>query len=357
MRKTKKLTNIFIILLIVNSLNAQQRFVISDLNPYFKAYVDPFAKAMATSMSGGWTHAASTHSMFGFDVSISASYVKIPESEKIFNPQKLDIPGYYFTGRNAPTISSDKTNRLPTITKQFADGLPFGFTMDVLEGMNLSFGAMAHMQLGLGLPKSTDIIVRFVPDVSSYTSNLLPEEIKLQRTGMIGLGTKHSIKQWIPFIKNLPFLEFSGLLGYTNFYSGIEGNNMQIDPDMLGIDSNFPDTHWDGQHVKIRMNSWVGSILIGGEFPIFQPFVGLGYSSTVFDATFKGNYPIVKFNLANIGGIIANSEPDPLRTRVAMRNNYLQAGTRLKFGFFVIHYSVLLQEYLLHNAGIAITIK
>lgn len=343
------------IIVFENYSKAQQKFVIGDLNPYFEAYVNPFAKAMAVSMNGGWTHSASTHELFGFDFSLSASYVKIPESEKTFNPQKLDIPGYYFRGRNAPTISSDKTNNLPTITKQFTEGLPFGFTMDVLEGMNLSFGAMAHVQIGVGLPKKTEIILRFIPDVSSYSKGVLPEEIELQRTGMVGFGAKHDIKQWIPYVKDLPYLEISGLAGYSNFYSGIEGTDMQIDPDMLGVESNYPQTHWNGQHVKIGMSSWLGSILIGGEFPILQPFVGIGYSSSAFKATFKGNYPIVRFDISHINGIISNSEADPLTTKVVMKNKYLQAGTRLKLGFFVLHYSVLIQEYLLHNAGIAIT--
>lgn len=352
------LINLFLLTLFSIQIAAQgiqQTFVISDLNPYLSAYVSPFAKAMAVSMSGGWTHTAKVHNLLGFDLTLGASYVQIPTSEMTFNPQKIDMPGYSFIGKEAPTISSDENMPLTLITKEFINGAPFGFSIPVLKGLNISYGGMVNLQAAIGLPKGTDLIVRYIPDVSSTTNRLITEGIELRKTGVFGMGVKHDIKQWLPFIKEVPFLQLSGLASYSRFFTGFYGDAMRVDPEAMGIDSDLRETLWDGQQLDIKMSSFMGSLLLGADFPVFQPFIGIGVNSSTFEGDFVGNYPIVKFNLLNPLGVIDDYEVDPIHTSVTSMDFNFQAGARLKLGFFVLYYALTFQQYTMHSAGMSIT--
>jgi hypothetical protein len=334
-----------------------QSFSIGDISPYLVRYAEPFTRAMSISMNSGWAHSAKVHKTFGFDLSIGASYVQVPSSDLTFNPQELSIPGYSFIGEKAPTISSDEKIGSTFITKQFIDGVPFGFSIPVLKGLNISYGAMLNLQASFGLFKGTDIIVRYIPDISSSSNRLIEEDIQVRRTGLIGGGIKHDVKQWIPKIKKLSFLDVSVMLTYSSFYTGFEGADMRIDPQTLGVSSIYPETTWDNQRFDIDMSSFTSSFLIGMNISFFQPYVSIGYNISTFKGQLLGDFPIVSFSLVNPMGIVESHEVNPISFKQTTDVFNFQGGARLKFGFFAMYYTYTWHDYTIHSGGFSFILK
>jgi hypothetical protein len=227
---------------------------------------------------------------------------------------------------------------------------------DGFKGLDIHYSGMMAIQGGIGLPKGTEIILRFIPNISSITNNLIPEgvNIELEPTGMWGIGVKHDIKQWIPVIKKVPFLQISGLFSYSKFYTGFSGDDLKITPTRLNATDNTTNS-WDNQKLDIGISSFTGSLLVGANIPIFQPFIGIGFNSSKFKGGFIGDYPIIELN--NTEYVVNKSEKDPLVIETNNTNFNFQAGARLKLGVFVFHYQYTIQNYAMHTAGIAVTFR
>ncbi len=335
---------------------------LSEFDPYMSAYMKPFASAMAVSMSGGWAHTAEVHSLLGFDITFNGTYVKVPSSDYMFNPQELDMPGYTWDRNSTPTISgSDNQDNAAMFTREFnTPGVP-PLAVDMLTGMNLNFGGMASLQAAIGLPKGTELIVRYVPNLAKPVNNVLTEvaDIELAKTGMWGLGVKHDIKQWIPVVSKVPFLQMSVLMTYSKFNTGFSGDDFRLDPERLNATSTMAASTWDGQKFDLEMSSFTGSLLIGASIPVFQPFIGIGFNNASFEGGFKGNYPVISVSTDNGTDYyqVEEAETDPINLDAKVTNFNFQAGARLKLGFFVFHYQYTMQKYSMHNAGLAFTFR
>src|SRR5690606_17145711 len=79
--------------------------------------------------------------------------------------------------------------------------------VDLKEEIGKSLVPVPMANLGIGLPKGTDLKLRFTPTID------LGDDSSLK---LFGIGVMHNVKQWIPGIKLLPF-DLSGFVGYTKF--------------------------------------------------------------------------------------------------------------------------------------------
>jgi hypothetical protein len=354
--KKIKLTVVLAIFIAGISNVKSEEFSMGELSPYLSEYMTPFAKAMSISMSGGWAHTAKVHKTLGFDVAFSISATNIPTSDHTFNTSGLNMPKYSFDNNTTPTISGANDAEVSKISRQFDTGIIPPLVFDGFKGLDIHYSGMMAIQGGIGLPKGTEIILRFIPNISSITNNLIPEgvNIELEPTGMWGIGVKHDIKQWIPVIKKVPFLQISGLFSYSKFYTGFSGDDLKITPTRLNATDNTTNS-WDNQKLDIGISSFTGSLLVGANIPIFQPFIGIGFNSSKFKGGFIGDYPIIELN--NTEYVVNKSEKDPLVIETNNTNFNFQAGARLKLGVFVFHYQYTIQNYAMHTAGIAVTFR
>lgn len=344
-------------------LNDTETFRLGEVDPYFSAYLKPFGQAMATGLSGGWTHTAKVHGTLGFDITISGSFVKVPEADFEANTSDFDMPNYNFgNAPTIPTIAASSDINQPTISRSFENDELGDVVFDGIQGVGLAFGGGFAIQGAIGLPKGTELIVRLMPDLSKTVNNAMGDDMALEKTNMWGLGVKHDIKQWIPAISKVPFLQISGLLAYSKFQTGFAGDAMRFDPSTFGDDIQTGNANldasssvWDDQKFTMAMSSFTGSLLVGANIPVFQPYIGLGFNSSKFEAGLKGNYPIIEINAAE--QMINDYETDPLTSVSKKTNVNFQAGARLKLGFFVFHYTFTAQEYKMHTGGIAFTFR
>lgn len=340
---------------------------LSEINPYFDAYLQPFAGAMAVGMGGGWTTTAKTHSFLGFDLTFSGSLVNIPTGDFTFDAEALNMPGMLVQGNGEdPSISASNDLVGPKFGKSVDLG-EYGsgdFYFDGLKGLGINKGGNAALQVGFGLPKGTELMVRLVPDFSKSVNNLIgSDDIQLSSTGMWGVGVKHDIKQWIPVVKSVPFLQLSAMLNYSSFKSGFSGDSFLLDPASMGAEDNTGDpSQWENQSLDFTMSSFGGSLLIGANIPIFQPYIGLGFNSASFKGSFNGYYPILTLGADPLepdkaGAVVYDSEENPLDVDFKATLFNFQAGARIKLGVFILHYTYSIQKYSMHTAGLGFTFR
>lgn len=351
----------------LQNLKAQQStFSLNMMESYVNAYTEPFAKAFPIGLGGGWTHTANVHSFLGFDVTMSASLVMIPSTASTVKTTDINLPdGFSFAdaSANVPTIRAKSDVAAPDINILLsAGGYEATVGFPAFKGVGLPLAPSAALQVGFGLPKGTEIMARFIPDLSGAANKVIPDgtNVEFEKTGMWGVGVKHDIKQWIPVVSKVPFLQISGMLTYSRFYTGFSGGDLMVTPEMLSITNGTlaaNTTLWNDQKFKMKASSFTGSLLIGATIPVFQPFIGVGFNSGKFESGFYGTYPIVEINSTNGDLEINDSETDPLIIENKSTKANFMAGARLKLGPIVFHYALTMAEYKMHSAGLAVTLR
>lgn len=306
---------------------------IEDGRKLITAYVDPFMKSVSLGLNQGWYNTAKPHKIAGIDITITANAMTIPKSELFFDATKLglqvvsldnssqDYPHAptIFGPENQPTFSyTDKDTGI----KETFQG-PGGVDLEGNLGKNWVPVPMAH--LGIGLPKGTDLKLRFTPTIN------LGDDSSLK---IFGIGVMHDVKQWIPGIKMLPF-DLSGFVGYTKFK--LESH---FDPD------NNPD-----QRGLFEMNATTIQGLISKKFSVLTLYGGIGYNIAKSSLAMKGTYDI------NDNGQAEPNEVDPLDLKFAASGFRTTAGLRLKLAVFTFHADYTLQKYKCLTVGFGIAVR
>ena len=175
-----------------------------DAESLTQAYINPALKGIVYSMNDGWYTTGKTHELFGFDITIGANLALVPDDDKEFLFRSSDynfVTSQVGSQQNVSTVLGDDTNstffdvRIPV-----GDGTVKVAEFEMPGGIGEDFplkGVPAPIvQVGFGLPKSTDFKLRFVPNLG------IDDKVK---NFVIGLGLQHNISQYIPTMDESPF--------------------------------------------------------------------------------------------------------------------------------------------------------
>lgn len=306
---------------------------IDDGRKLINAYVNPLMNSVSLGLNQGWYNTAKAHKVAGVDLTFTANAMTIPKSDLFFDVSKLglqvikldetsqDYPyaPTVFGPDNAPTFSYTDSE---TGFKETYTG-PGGFDLEGSLGKNWVPVPMAN--LGFGLPKGTDLKLRFTPTID------LGDDASMK---IFGFGVMHDVKQWIPGIKLLPF-DLSGFVGYTKLkmetYFDAENN-----PDQRGL---------------FEMNATTVQGLISKKFSVLTLYGGLGYNIARSNLAMKGTYDI------NEDGQAGPNEIDPLDLKFAASGFRTTAGMRLKLAVLTLHADYTLQKYKCLTVGVGISVR
>ena len=306
---------------------------IDDGRKLISAYVNPFMNSLSLGLNQGWYNTAAPHKIAGVDLTITANAMTIPKSDLFFDVNKLGLqvvdleqssPNYpyaptIFGPDKAPTFSytDEETGIKETYTG------PGGIDLEQELGKNWVPVPMAN--LGFGLPKGTDLKLRFTPTID------LGDDSSLK---VFGFGVMHDIKQWIPGIKLLPF-DLSGFFGYTKFkmesYFDKDAN-----PDQRGL---------------FEVNATTIQGLVSKKFSVLTLYGGVGYNIARSNLAMKGTYDI------NEDGEVGPNELDPLDLRFSASGFRTTAGMRLKLAVLTLHADYTLQKYKCLTVGLGISVR
>jgi hypothetical protein len=308
---------------------------VEDGRKLVNAYVAPVMKSLSLGLNQGWYNTAKPHKIAGVDLTITVNAMTIPDADLLFEPNKLGLtkvslspssPGY----PHASTIVGP--DRTPTFQVTDPDGTvrtfqgPSGLDLKGETGYNKVPVPMVH--LGFGLPKGTDIKLRYIPTLDVGDDGSVK---------MFGVGVMHDIKQWIPGIKLMPF-DLSAFVGYTKFelQSQLDADNPQ-NADQRGI---------------FTMNATTVQALIGKKFSVITFYGGLGYNIAKSNLALKGGYDI-----NDDGDETDQFEKDPVDLKFAASGPRATIGTRLKLAVFTFHADYTLQKYKCLTVGFGISVR
>jgi len=313
-----------------------------DSKELLQAYFSPAMKGFIYSMNNGWYHTAKVHKKFGFDLTIGLSASIVPTKDEVFKLADLSLSNSITGNANyngateyATFTGSDNNNSLH-FTKNIAGAdrdLSFSLPNGATENLPLNAVSAPIVQLGLGLPFKTDVMLRIIPKVGFGSGNI----------DMLGIGIKKEITSWFGPLDKLPFLHVSLLAAYTtlNVEYGIE-------------DSNTGDFRSSNAIASSKLKAFTTQAIASLNFPFINIYGGFGYSSGSSTLSMDGDFhhQFAPFETSPVAFT-------PLADGLDFKESGMKTtvGARLSLGFFKIFADYTLQEYNTVSAGIAISIR
>jgi hypothetical protein len=229
---------------------------------------------------------------------------------------------------DAPTIfGSDVAPQYQPVTTTNGVTVPTGNPITSAPGTNLgkdfSFVPVPMVQLGIGLPKNTDLKLRYFPSTKIGSGG---------EASMFGFAILHDVKQYIPGVKALPF-DLSFLFGYTN----------------LKVHTNL-DTQNPDRQADFKTTATTVQGLISKKFSVLTLYGGLGYNFVSSDLNVLGNYTFTS------NGTNTNVK-DPINISNSQSGPRFTAGLRLKFAIFTLHGDYTFQNYSAFTAGFGFSVR
>lgn len=305
---------------------------ISDSEKLIHEYIAPFMKATSLGLNQGWYNTAKPHKLLGVDLTLTGAFMRIPDSQTRFRPSDLGLQVVELDASSAgspyaPTLAGDGSEPLFRVigTNRTFQG-PGGLDLKDRIGMNGAPVPIVH--LGIGLPKGTDLKVRFVPSLSLGGNGNFE---------MWGVGVMHDVKQYIPGLKLLPF-DLAAFAGFTKMSVSYELEQDEI--------------QGENQHAAMNMTATTIQALISKKLSVLTVYAGAGFNIAKSDLGVKGSY-----DLNSDGNYDDPNEIDPLTFDYNASGFRATAGFRLKLAVLTLHADYTVQEYSAISAGIGISVR
>jgi len=323
----RKIAVVFIVVIQVlfSKIFAQEEIIdflnagIEDANALGQAYLQPYGEMLGVNLNGGWYNTAKVHKFLGFDVMFSATYTTVPSSGKSFDADKIGLQNVSpMNGSITPNMSAQKSEK-----KSFYFNDYPGTEILTITGSEQDYFVSPMLQASIGLPFHTEVMGRYMPPVSIADYG---------KVSLWGLGIKHSIKEYIPFIKRVKILQLSVLGAYTNF-----STDMKV---------SYKDN--EGK-LEIGANSYTVRALAGINIPILSIYAGIGYGNTGSNFDVKGTF----------SGIPLEDSPveNPISLAYTTDGFDFNVGLRLKFAIFAIYADYTIGDYSVITAGLGFSVR
>ena len=294
---------------------------VGDAETLIDAYLSPGVNGFGTGLNTGWAGAAKPHGVLGFHLRIGATLSRVPSSDRTFTLAAGDLETLTLENSeigSSPTLAGD--DDAPTYQLQ----LPSGDIITMPEGTGFSFAPTPVVEVGVGIIRDTELMLRLVPptDIEDYGD-----------LSLVGVGVKHGLNQWLPGGALLP-VDLSALVHYTRF-------DLNADLDDNG-----------DQILAWGTSAWAVTALVGKSLPVLSVYAGLGVETSASDIALEGTYEI-----ENDQGVSASVE-DPLTVEFD-RNTSLRAlgGARIRLGFFALYLEGTLANYSSVTAGVGLSFR
>jgi len=313
----------------INSVNAQSDMVEllaagkTDANLLIKDYSTPFLETFGNNLNNGWYSTAAPLKPGRFTITIGAtsSFVSKDKQSFTINPAMYSHIG---TSTNSPmsvpTIFGEKTSPVGLFAIYKKSNGTYVQKPIELKGTGVNISPLPVVQLSIGLIKGTEVMLRIFPKL----------EMGEYKAGYFGLGLKHNIKQWIPFMSKLPF-ELSFIGAYTSANIDIVGSNF-LSADVSVYNPSPLD--YANQSIKFSSEAWNTNLVISRKFSLLTLFGGVRLSHYKTKLDLNGNYPITVLNSADQEEIL--NMVDPIKIEGSGTHFGLNAGLRIKLGFLAI---------------------
>ena len=312
---------------------------IEDGNRLLENYMEPAFVGLGQGLNSGWYNTGKPHKLLGFDLTVNVNLSFIPTEDEFFTFRESDYDNVRLADPSQdqlPTLFGPnlQADEIPELSFRDPDNpelellkitAPTGLGLDEEFPVNAVPSPM--VQLGIGLFKSTELKIRFVPEVSAGDEG---EEF---RASMLGLGVMHDVKQWIPGMKLLPF-DLSTFVGF---------NRLSLSFDVDDVMAGEPRREAD-----LSINGFTFQGIISKEIAVLTVYAGLGFLTSSTDFSLSGEYD-VDFQ----------DEPlvDPVDFSYSSSSPKLNVGARVKLLILTLHAEYALQTYDTFTVGLGFSVR
>ena len=326
-----------------------------DGSKYLQAYVAPWANAFGAAMNGGWYNTAKPHKLLGFDLTTSFNVGFVPSSAETFDVTKIGLSNSITGTGQASTVAGPAKSGPAMTYKDNGSGVTLA-SFNAPAGTEWKYIPVPTAQIGLGLPFGTEIKARFIPKI----------KIKESDISSWGLGIVHSIIQYFPGNKLLPF-DVSLFAGYTKLKGNVP---LKLMPDPT-FPQNYttpynPITSFNDQKLNINITALIVSAIASVNLPVITFYGGIGYSKTKTAMEITGNFPTpvlvvptlpaspyVEYNNAGVKTGKAFPKMN-IENFSGMRANI---GFRIKLAVITIHADYTRAQYNVLSTGLGISFR
>jgi hypothetical protein len=319
---------------------------------FIEAYIAPWANAFGAGLNGSWYNTAKPHKLGGFDITTAINVGLVPTDAGTFDLSTLGLSSNLNpkTG-SAPSISGSKTNGPAMTYTEPNTGLTLA-TFNTPPGTNWRYIPVPTAQIGIGLPLGTELKVRYIPKVP----------IKDGDVSLWGVGLLHSVMQYLPGDKLLPF-DVSLFGGYTKLMANIPVS-LQPGAPQAYVTYNAS-TSFNDQKLSAEISALNISAIASLNLPIITFYGGLGYSKTKTLVELTGNYPLPSVvtpaaGLPYVGYVDAGVKKGSDFPNMDIENFSglrANAGFRIKLAVITIHADYTRAQYNVVSAGLGISFR
>jgi hypothetical protein len=316
---------------------------------YLEAYITPWANAFGAGLNGGWYNTAKPHKFGGFDITINASAGIVPTSAQTFDASKIGLSASVTGAGVSSTVAGlDKAGPLMSYK---SNGVTLA-SFNAPKGANWRYIPVPTAQVGIGLPLGTELKVRFIPKI----------KIKDGDVSLWGVGLLHSLTQYLPGDKALPF-DVSLFAGYTKLMADVP---LALDPDQSVVQAYTtvnPATAFNSQNMKVNVEALNVSAIASLNLPVITFYGGIGYTKTRTGMELSGNFPLPVFVATpvphaeyNDSGIKKGSDfpKMDIKNLSGMRANI---GFRIKLAIVTIHADYTRAQYNVLTTGLGFSFR
>ncbi len=301
---------------------------IANAQRFSADYFVPAGEFLVNSMSNGWYSTAKTKKLWHFEAGIVGNLSFVREEKQSFILNTADYINITF--RNGQT-SQEVTNAFGVNQGDVAviinEGDPDELEVVLPDGIGsapINSIPAGFLQGSLGLIKSTEIKVRFLPRIKAV------EDAEIQ---LYGVAFQHEFTDWVFPLKRWP-VKLAGLIGYTNVKGFYDINTSSGVPGVA-------------QEVRLNSNSWLITSIVSTKLPKLNFYGGLGYYFGSSDADVLGVYQIQN------GPFASEVITDPISVKNKTKGVKATIGARVKFGVFNANLDYTLQNYNNLSLGLA----
>jgi hypothetical protein len=353
-----------LLLLSSTAVNAQKfaadylRGGIQDGNLLLGQYLKPFGNSFGAGMNNGWYNTAETHKKFGFSIMLNTNVTFVPTEDQSYDLSKLNLQRLSLqdpTNVMAPSVFGDDKDG-PGLQVLVDDPSTTGPDRDIVltrfnapKGVGFAMMPTFMIQGAVGLPKNTEVMVRYLPTISLPGVN--------GQMGLYGFGVKHDLKQWIPFMSAMPF-DLSVMGGYTRINTGVD-LDLQADAGGIGATGTF-----SNQEMVFNVNALTGNLIFSKKIAFFTPHISVGYNNSRSRLRVNGNYPIAvgvvtDSNSPNYTKKIYENVEDPIDVKFENVGDFrINAGFRLKMaGVICLAMDYTLAKYSTFTFGFGVAVR
>jgi hypothetical protein len=332
----------------------------ADASMLLTEYIKPYANSLGANLNGGWYNTAKPHKLGGFDLTISASMAFVPSGHRSFDAIDLEYTptSEYITtsvdGTSSSTVAGKKETG-QTITYTYDDGvLPVTelVSYQMPKGTGTSYFLSPMIQASVGLVKETEIIGRFMPQTKLGLKGGT-------KAGLWGVGIKHSLSQWIPGLKRIPFFNMSLMGGYTRLTLN---SGLNFRPETVGwTDATSDAVDFKNQELNMMVEGYTVNLLLSADLPVITIYGGAGISGATTTLMLEGDYPFPDFT-ADFEVTDNSVMEDPIDIEIKSKGGSttkprLNVGFRLKFTVITFHADYTYADYSLITAGLGVALR